>query len=516
MNTNSKKSSRRTFLTHSTSAICAGAMMISTSKTSVAAKKPNLLFAIADDWSFPHASVYGTKGVNTPAFDRVANEGCLFTHAYAAAPQCSPNRASILTGRQIWQNEEAGTHASYFPKTLTVFTDVLEQNGYTIGTTGKSWGPGDWQHFGWERNPAGPTFNDQKIEGELPDGIRNTDYAANFGDFLQQRNSNNPFFFWYGSSEPHRSYEKGIGLKMGKSLYDVEVPSFLPDTPEIRSDILDYFVEVEWYDKHLQRMLDMLEESGELDNTLIIATSDNGMPFPRAKANLYDFGTHMPFAVRWGNRMNGGRVIDDMVQFVDIAPTFIDAAGIQVPNAMTGSSIVPVLTSNFEGIVDEERKYAYSGRERHTDARFDNVGYPARAIYHQNMAYIRNFKPERYPAGDPPHFYDIDACPSKDVLVNGQNDPAIQPYFELACGLHPPEELFDLRNDPGCINNLSDDENYRDIKTILSSQLEHTLKEQKDPRILGSEIFDSYPRVSSTRPHLGGFHERGEYNPKFK
>jgi uncharacterized sulfatase len=205
-----------------------------------------------------------------------------------------------------------------------------------------------------------------------------------------------------------------------------------------------------------------------------------------------------------------------MIQFVDIAPTFLDAAGIGVPEAMSGSSIVPVLTSNESGIVDKNRKYAFSGRERHTDARFDNVGYPARAVYHQNFAYIKNFKPERYPAGDPPNFYDIDGSPSKDVLLNGLNDPAIKPFFEMACGIHPAEELFELRKDPGCIHNLANDENYSDIKAVLRSQLEQTLRDQKDPRIFGSEIFDSYPRVSATRPELGGFHERGKYNSKYR
>ncbi len=508
--------SRRQFVKTAGSALCAGSLMIHTSKTSRADSTPNLLFAIADDWSFPHASIYGTSGINTPAFDRIANEGCLFTHAYAAAPQCSPNRASILTGRNIWQNEEAGTHASYFPKKFPVFTGQLENNGYVIGTTGKPWGPGNWRGAGWERNPAGPDYNEKKIEGGTPEGIRNTDYAANFEHFLTRRPDDQPFFFWYGSSEPHRSYKKGIGLEMGKKLEDAQVPSFLPDTPEIRSDILDYYVEVEWYDQHLQRILTALEEAGELDNTLIIATSDNGMPFPRAKANLYDFGTHMPLAVRWGDQVKGGRVIDDLISSIDFAPTYLEAAGVDIPASMSGKSLLDVLQSNQEGWVDTERQYAYSGRERHTDARYDNLGYPARAIYNQEYAYIRNLKPNRWPAGDPPNYHDIDECPSKTFLLENQHDPKIGPFFELAVGKHPQEELYNVNQDPGCINNLANDPDYSHIKTELYSQLRRTLREQNDPRIVGSEIFDSYPRFSPTRPYLGGFHERGEYNPKYR
>ncbi|MHC4620585.1 MAG: sulfatase-like hydrolase/transferase, partial [Planctomycetota bacterium] len=121
------------------------------------------------------------------------------------------------------------------------------------------------------------------------------------------------------------------------------VPESLPDVPEIRSDILDYYLEIEWYDQHLGRMIKLLKDMGELDNTLVVVTSDNGMPFPRAKANLYDLGVRMPLAVRWGGRVRGGRVVDDFISLTDLAPTFLEAAGLQVPAQMTGRSLVDIL-----------------------------------------------------------------------------------------------------------------------------------------------------------------------------
>lgn len=482
-------------------------------------KRPNILFAISDDQSWPHASVYGCKFVNTPAFDRVAKDGVLFNNAFCCAPQCSPNRASILTGRHIWQNEEAGTHASNFPKKLRVFTDELENAGYFIGTTGKSWGPGNWEITGWKRNPAGPEFNHQKYEKAPEPGIRNLNYSANFVDFIEQKPSDKPFFFWYGSSEPHRVYKKGIGKERGKKIEDVTVPEFFPDDPEIRSDLLDYAVEIEWFDEHLKNILKTLEEKGELENTLVVVTSDNGMPFPRAKANLYEYGIHMPLAVMWPAGIRGGRVVDDLISFTDYAPTFLQAAGVAVPEAMTGQSFLNVLLSQKTGLVEKSRSRAFSGRERHTHARPNNFAYPARSIRTLDYLYIWNMKPDRWPAGDPTGsgqpegYHDIDACPSKTFyLENRQKYPELT---KLALEKRPEEELYDIINDAACLKNLAGLPDFQHIKKQLRKELEDTLKSQSDPRMFGSEIFESYPRYSSMR-NFPGFKKRGEYNPEFK
>lgn len=478
--------------------------------------RPNILFAIADDWSYPHAGAYGDRVVETPAFDRLAREGCLFANAYAAAPQCAPNRASILTGRNIWQNREAGTHASYFPNDLTVFTDLLEAAGYTIGTTGKSWGPGNWRDSGWDRNPAGPGFDAKRLAG-APDGISNRDYAGNFAEFLKQKPKDAPFFFWYGAQEPHRVYKKGIGLESGKNPDDVTVPAFLPDDPEIRSDILDYYYEVEWFDAHLGRMIEMLEEAGELDNTIVVATGDNGMPFPRAKANLYDFGIHMPLAVRWPAGTKGGRKVANVVSSIDFAPTFLEAAGAAVPESITGQSFMGILTSNGGGQIDPARDWVVTGRERHSHARYDNLGYPSRALRKGKYLYIHNLKPDRYPAGDPPHYYDVDGCPSKTFMMEHRDEPGHKRLFDLAFGKRPEEELFDLERDPACMNNLAGESEFANALKSMRETLHDVLRNQGDPRALGyGGIFESYPRFNSMRPHLGGFHKRGEYNTRYR
>lgn len=481
-------------------------------------KRPNILFAISDDQSFPHASLYGDKVVSTPAFDRIAREGVLFTNAFSASPGCSPSRAALLTGRNCWQLEDAGTHDSGFPAQYVVYPDLLEQAGYFVGHTGKGWGPGNWKVSGRTRNPAGPAFSARKLAPPT-DGISKNDYAANFADFLAQRPKGQPFCFWYGGQEPHRTFEKGSGLKAGKKLEDVQVPAFLPDTKEVRSDLLDYALEIEWFDQHLGQMLQALEQAGELDNTIIVVTSDNGMAFPRAKANLYEYGFHVPLALRWGNQVKGGRVINDVVSLIDLAPTYLEALGIKPPSAangqypMEGRSLMNILLSDKEGLVDPARSGAYAARERHSSARWQNLSYPQRSLRSKQYLYTRNFKPERWPAGDPQKYepdgtlgpmhhayHDIDACPTHDFLVQHREDPKIGKYLQLAVDKRPEEELFDITRDPACLHNLAPDPAFKKVLVQHRNQLGAYLMQTGDPRVTGKgDIYESYVRYSPIR-----------------
>ncbi len=190
--------------------------------------RPNVFIAISDDQSWIHCSAYGSQMVQTPHFERVAREGVLMTQAFAPSPGCSPSRAAFLTGRYPWKIQHAGTHASYFHPQYVTFPDRLA----AVGHVGKGWGPGDFKTLGREHNPAGP---------KMPGG---SGYAAGFAHFLENvRQPDQLFCFWFGSSDPHRPFRPGAGLASGKRLEDAEVPSFLPDTPEVRSDLLDYAFE---------------------------------------------------------------------------------------------------------------------------------------------------------------------------------------------------------------------------------------------------------------------------------
>ncbi|MBI2686704.1 MAG: sulfatase [Acidobacteria bacterium] len=469
--------------------------------------RPNILFAIADDQSWLHTSAAGDPIVKTPNFDRIATSGALLTNAFSTCPGCAPSRASILTGRGIWQLEEAGTHASLFPRKFTVFPDLLEKAGYFIGLTGKGAGPTNFKDAGWPHNPAGPAFDERKApKGNLT--VNADDYAANFDEFLTKRPKSHPFFFWYGGHEPHRGYTKGSGAAAGKDPAKVKVPAFLPDTPEVRSDFLDYYQEIEYFDAHLGRMIAAIEKAGELANTLILVCADNGMSFPRSKANLYEYGIHLPAAIAWPYAVPGNRKIDDLISFRDFAPTFLEAAGLPIPAAMSGRSFLGTLKS---GRPDPARTQITAGRERHSHARRDNLGYPCRALRTRQYLYIRNFAPDLWPAGDPPFYADIDNGPSKTVVVN-RNDK----FHDLALAKRPAEELYDIVKDPACLHNLALNPAHTRTAADLRERLETVLKSEGDPRILGTgSIFDSYPRYSPMRPELGGFAEEGKYNPAF-
>lgn len=476
-----------------------------------ASERPNILFAIADDWS-PHAGAYGTKWVSTPAFDRVAREGLLFSQAYTPMAKCAPSRAITLTGRHLWQLEEAGNHMSYFPAKFKGWPEVLREKGWHMGFTGKGWGPGVANDAGGKpRQLTGKPFQQRKAPPPTS-AMANTDYAGNFVDFLDAAPADAPWCFWYGSTEPHRGYEFESGVKKGgKQLWDVDhVPAYWPDVETVRHDMLDYAYEVEHTDRHLGRMLAELEKRGVLDKTLIIVTSDHGMPFPRVKGYAYHASNRVPLAVRWPGGVKGaGRSIDDFVNFTDIAPTILDVAGIgQSESGMqpiTGSSWRPIFTSTSGGRVVAERDHTLIGKERTDVGRPNDVGYPIRGIVTHDALYLRNYEPSRWPAGNPETGYlDTDGSPTKSLILDmGRKDRGDR-FWQLNFGMRPAEEFFNLRDDPDCTRDLAAQADQASRAAALSNRLEAELKSQGDPRMFGQgSNFDEY------KPTTGaGFYER--------
>ncbi|MFN3322907.1 MAG: sulfatase [Bryobacteraceae bacterium] len=467
----------------------AAATLLSTAGPAAAqrAPRPNILFVIADDWGRAHAGAYGCTWVKTPNFDRVAREGVLFTHCFTSNPKCSPCRASILTGRNTWQLKEAVSHFSIFPDEFDVYPRILEKAGYFVGLTGKGWGPGDYRSTGWPHNPAGKEYQDRTLKPPYT-GISPRDYAGNFEDFLAQRPKDTPFCFWLGTHEPHRFYEEGSGRRAGRNPADVTLPGYYPDHQVVRNDLLDYALEVEWFDHHLGRALQLLERAGELDNTLIVVTSDHGMPFPRVKGQIYEDAFRLPLAIRWGARVKGGRTVDDFINVRDFAPTFLEAAGLPPAPTVTGRSFFNILDSDRSGIIDGSRNEMLIGKERHDLGRPNDAGYPVRAIRTREFLYVRNFEPDRWPAGNPETGYrNVDDSPTKTLLLSGFDE-----YFRMSFGKRPAEQLFDIQRDPECLNDLARDLKYAQVKRKLRDRMDHVLREEGDPRTLGrADFFDT-------------------------
>ncbi len=464
------------------------------------ATRPNILFCISDDQSFPHAGAYGCPWVKTPGFDRVAKEGILFTHCYTPNAKCSPSRACILTGRNSWQLEEAANHIPYFPEKFATYPEALESNGYHVGFTGKGWAPGDpGMRDGKKRQLTGKPYQDKKLQSPT-NSISNKDYTENFKAFMADKNNGQPFCFWYGSHEPHRRYEYGSGIhKGGKNPEELDrVLSFWPDNPTVRTDMLDYAYEIEHFDYHLVKILEHLEAIGELDNTIIVVTSDNGMPFPRVKGQKYEHSNHMPLAIMWKDGIqNPGRVVDDYVSSIDFAPTFLAAAGLNLEDEMEpspGMDLADIFTSSKDGRVNPSRDHVLIGKERHDIGREDDTGYPVRGIVKDGYLYLSNYKTGRWPAGSPfTGYLNTDGSPTKTEVLNTRWDSRPGKYFELNFGKRPHEELYYLKTDMDCVNNLAEHPQYRQIKERLKAQMLKELFDQDDPRVMGNgTIFDEY------------------------
>ncbi|MCW0484502.1 sulfatase family protein [Gaoshiqia sediminis] len=518
-------------------------LVVLTSIASIAGSKnskPNILFAISDDQSFAHTGFAGCNFVKTPAFDRVAREGVYFSNCYAGSPGCAPSRSTIVTGRYHWQNEQSGQHASSWMKNHVPFVDLLEANGYATGRTGKGVAP-----FRYARTPMDSLWRATDAAGiehsqiryqkcslndeRTAEGISDINYFENFKYFVEHVRGDKPFFFWYGAKEPHRDYERDSWKRNGKKLEDDELPGFFPDHEIVRGDLLDYAVEIEWFDLHLQRMLAYLEETGELENTIVIVTSDNGMPFPRAKANCYDYGVHVPFAIRFPKEFPGNRIVSDLLSFTDLAPTILELTRTSTKGMLpiSGVSILNILKSKKEGTVNPSREYVFAGRERHSSSRYMNRGYPQRLIRSKDFLLIWNLKPDRWPAGAPQviksgtknelvpmfgideqgkhhaewAFTDIDASPSKSFIVENWQGAKFRYFFDLAVAKRPEYELFNVKEDPFCLDNLAGKPEYACVEQEMKITLLAELKKSADPRIVGpeKELFDSYIRYSPIR-----------------
>lgn len=451
------------------------ALLASLGTAGAADSRPNILFCIADDWGWPDAGAYGEAAVRTPAFDRVAREGAVFTNAFVTSPSCTPSRNSILTGQWHWRLGAGANLWSSLAPNHPVYPLLVEAAGYRIGSWSKSWGPGDWRALGRTRHPVG----DEASRG--------------FAAFLAGQPPGQPFCFWLGSHDPHRPYAAGSGAAAGIDPARVRVPADLPDCETVRSDLADYLFEVQRFDIDVGAALAALDASGEADHTIVVITGDHGMPFPRHKCHLYDSGTHVPLAIRWPGVIAPGRTVTDFVSLADLAPTFLEAAGLPVPAVMTGRSLLSVLRAAESGRIDPTRDHVITGRERHTPAQEapSMAGYPMRAIRTDEWLYIRNFEPDRWPSGCPDgstqgwQFADCDDSPTKRLVLNDREKPAMRPFFDLAFAKRPAEELFDLRTDPGQVHNRATDPAHAEVKAALGGRLTAELLATNDPRVLG-------------------------------
>jgi N-sulfoglucosamine sulfohydrolase len=500
-------------------------------------QRPNIVFAFADDWG-RHAGIYsevdgpGTENdiAQTPNFDRLSREGVLFTNAFVNAPSCTPCRSSILSGQHFWRTGRGAIlQGAVWDDNIPSWPLLLKADGYHIGYTFKVWSPGKPINapFGSNENKysdGGRQFNgfSQYVTKAVESGKTAKEakqflinqVRTNFQSMLKDKEGK-PFAYWFGPTNVHRKWIKGSG----KRIWNIDpdglkgkLPKFLPDVAEVREDFADYLGEAAAFDTALGALIDELKTAGVYDNTIIVVSGDHGPAgFPHGKCNLYDFGTRVPLCIA-GPGINGGRIVQDFTTLPDLAPTFLAAANVSIPSVMTAQSLWPTLKSQASGLVDPTRTEVFTGRERHVaTARAGNLPYPQRAIRNKDYLYIINFKPDRFPLGDPRNLNDgntpptldrltnntfctladEDAGPTKAWIVTNRKNPDVKPFFDNAYGKRPMEELYDLKVDPHQLNNVASHREYHSLKNSLKNKLLGTLRETKDPRMVNDgEYFD--------------------------
>lgn len=525
----------------------------------LAADRPNIVMAFADDWG-KYASAYGKLSpggindhVSTPNFDAVAEDGLLFTRAFVSAPSCTPCRSSLLSGQHFWRcNRASILQGAIWDMSIPAYPLLLEDSGYRIGHTYKVWSPGtpaNAPHGGKPRahNRHGSKFNQfSQSAMKNPDrdaGKRNLleEVRKNVRSFLDADNdgkadNDQPFCYWFGPTNCHRKWIAGSG----KELWDIDpdslkgkLPPFLPDVPVVREDFADYLGEAQAFDAGLGVLIEELKRINAFENTILVVSGDHGIPgITRGKCSLYDQGTQVPLAIRWPKGIAAkGRVVDDFVSLPDLAPTFLEAAGVHVPDNMTAKTLSPIFKSTASGLIDPSRDSVFTGRERHVaHARTGNKPYPQRAIRTDRYLYIINFKPDRWPMGTGPGFGadkstmpdyetlrentfaafgDLDASPTKAwVITHREEAPE---FFEYAVGRAPEFELYDLKKDPHCIKNLVELKSANQIRENLHRRLTSELEMTGDPRVWAKVPFEFPP---FTDPFQRNGNPRKQNKPK--
>ncbi len=502
--------------------------------------RPNILFFFADDWG-RFARIYAEHdrlaGANrllrTPNLDRLAKEGVLFRNAHVNAPSCTPCRSSLLSGQHFWRTGRGAIlQGAVWDESIPTYPLLLRDAGYHLGKSYKVWSPGSpgdapygGQQHAFEK--SGRAFNnfsenatDLVAKGATVEAARTKlleEVRGNFRAMLAAKAADQPFAYWFGPTNTHRAWVRGSGQKLWGLDPDAlkgKLPAFLPDVPVVREDLADYLGEVQALDAAMGVLLEELDRAGERGKTLIAVSGDHGAPgFPHGKCNLYGFGTGVSLIVA-GAGVQGGRVVDDMVTLPDLAPTFLEAGGVKPPAVMTGRSLWNVLKSDRQGQVDPTRTWVVAGRERHVEiARPDYTPYPQRALRTQDHVLIVNFKPERWPLGNPyrldgadePTFDEVaqttfvtlpddDAGPTKAWFVGARKSPEWSALFEKFYGRRPMFELYDLKSDPHEMTNVAESPAYAAVRKEMTDRLFTILRETGDPRMLeDGKYFETQP-----------------------
>ena len=437
-----------------------------------ATAKPNIVFILSDDHSYPFLGCYGTNEMKTPNLDKFAGEGMKFHRMFVTCPQCVPSRASLMTGRSPVAARMT-RFSSPLPRDEITFPELLRKDaGYFVGVLGRTY------HL--DGSGRGPEVSDRVFDEHhlrtFQDRFNYVDSSnqemvpARMKDFFDQRPKDQPYFLWVGFNDPHHPWNTG---KHPPDPATLKVPGFLPDLPGVRDDLSRYMGEIEHADGDFQTVLDIIKDRAGLENTLIIFMGDNGMAFPSGKGCLHDPGLNVPLLAWWPGVIKPGGDSRVLISGEDIAPTCLQAAGLPVPDRMSGVSFLPLL----KGETFQARHYVFGERGPHGGATFtehtlaSSVDY-SRSVRSDRYKLIYNVTPNL-----PYAPVDSAGDPGWQGMIAAHQQSLLASEFETLyfTSPRPVYELYDLETDPSELHNLAGEKDTVAIQTGLREALQEKM-----------------------------------------
>jgi len=441
-------------------------------------KPLNILIASVDDLAYNSIGAFGCPVNNiTPNIDRLAEEGIRFTHAFSNTAVCQPCRQSWLTGLYPHNNGAEGFEP--INENITTLPELLKKAGYINGILGKEIHHQPTEKFFWDFIPFKTEKDSVWRKGQSRNPALFYEYAKKFFDLVKQENK--PFFFSVNSHDPHRPFAGsaidsvvwGGNMPPITKIYnpkEIEMLGYLPDIPEVRKEVTQYYNSVHRGDQSIGAVLKALKESGLENNTLVIFLSDHGAAFPFSKSQCYLNSTKTPLIMRWPGKTEPGSVDDEhLISGIDLMPTILKVAGVDASNEMDGVSFMPLLLKdNYE-----ERPYVFNAYYQI----FAKIRYPMRSVQDKEFGYIYNFWSDgsRKMTGDA-----TGGITWKAMVKAAETDPEIAKRVELYRH-RIKEEFYDLKNDPDALKNLIDDPAYSNKINEFRDRMLQSMKQYNDP-----------------------------------
>jgi len=447
-------------------------------------QKLNILFFTADDLHRDSLGCYGGKlpGL-TPNLDYFASQSMRFENAHVTVAICQPSRGVLGTG--LYGHNSGILGFMHTDRDIPTIMQTLRDAGYLTGVLGKVNHSTPKADYKWD------FVHDRDELGNGRDPDIYYDYCQEF--FARCRREEKPFYFMVNSHDPHRPYHipgKPIaGAKEPSKTYspeDVPVPGFVPDLPGVREELSYYLNSVRRLDDTFGRTMQALKESGFDENTLVMFISDNGIAIPFAKCNTYLASTLTPWIVRWPGVVKEDSVDKEhFISGIDFFPTVLEAAGLPIPNGLDGFSFLPLLKGGRQ-----------SGRDRvftQIDMKAGGDAVPMRCVQDKRFGYIFS------PWSDGKFYYrnNNEGLTMKAMVEAAQADPYIAQRVRMF-RYRAAEELYDLKNDPDCLNNLVGESDYKNDLKKMQSQLHNWMKETHDPLLTAFENRKSPEKLKST------------------